>query len=646
MRKSFASRALGLLPFTLILGSSCSLVYDLSPDQCGNNSDCQRMFGADFVCSEGICECPAGTTCDASGGTGGGNGGTGGDTGGVSGTAGTGGSIGATGGDAGTGEVGGTGGTAGASGGKGGSAGKGGATGGTTGGTNPEGGAGGMVEPPECESHKDCFELYPEESVLDPRACVKGTCVPLKSDDCPVILPLDDTEYNALQSTDAIILGAFATVPAGSLLQTGTRLYDLALTEMNFETNGVYAGGDKRRKLVMVVCNPFYDVTSDVLRPVNHLVDDLDVKGIVARMEPEVVQYAWENVLAEKEIFMMLPLWSDRPLASVNDEGLIWSMLAGGKELSVSLQPLLDMTETHVRNLGEVMSGDELKVGLISVTMDRFLDDMSDHFLENVSFNGQLAMNNDAATFKHVSVSTTGDNSAALLAMRDFAPHVIFGSINRELLDTVVPGIESTWDTATGGQPRPFYLMSADIYNAQTMENIIIADTSADDGKVPLQQRILGIGWPAAVDQTNYDLLQSRYLAANGSTAHGQENFYDAASYLIYAVAAAKSQPELDGKAIAFGMNRIISGSTVVNVGPVDEMAETVNILHSSQTYEFQLVGAQGPPNWTALGTRNDPGSVWCVTELGTFFPDALRYDTAESDLDGTIGCFTFPAPP
>jgi hypothetical protein len=639
MRKSFASRAFGLLPFTLILGSSCSLVYDLSPDQCGSNTDCERMFGQDFVCNTGICECPAGSRCDAGGGTGGTppTGGTGGDTGGVSGSAGTGGST--TGGDAGTGEVGGT---AGTSGGRGGNAGRGGATGGTTGGTNPEGGAGGMVEPPECETHKDCFELYPEDSVLDPMACVKGTCVPLKSDDCPVLLPLGDDMYNALQSTDAIILGGFAVIPTG-LIGNGTRNYNLALTELANETNGVYAGGIKRRQIVMVVCNPNFEVTSDVLNPVNHLANDLDVKGIVASMPPEQVQYVWEEVLAEKEVFLMLPLWSDQPLASVSDEGLIWSMLAGAKQLSVSLQPLLDLTETHVRNLGEVTSGDDLKVGLITVTGDRFLDDMSDHFTDHVSFNGALAKDNDMTTFRAVNVDTTGDNSAALLAMRDFAPHVIVGSLNREVLDSVIPGIESTWDTATGGQPRPFYLLSADVYNAATMDEVITADTSADDGKVPLQQRILGIGWPAALDQTNYDLYQSRFLAEYSLSAPGQENFYDAASYLMYAVAAATSP--LDGKAIAFGMNRIISGSDIVNVGPVDEMAQTVNFLRDLE-YEFQLIGAQGPPNWTALGTRVDAGSVWCVTELGEFFPDALRYDAAESDLNGTIPCFTFPAPP
>jgi hypothetical protein len=642
MRKSFASRAFGLLPFTLILGSSCSLVYDLSPDQCGSNTDCVRMFGQDFVCNTGICECPAGSRCDAGGGTGGTppTGGTGGDTGGVSGSAGTGGST--TGGDAGTGEVGGT---AGTSGGRGGNAGRGGATGGTTGGTNPEGGAGGMVEPPECETHKDCFELYPEDSVLDPMACVRGTCVPLKSEDCPVILPLDqeELEYDALRSTDAIILGGFAVIPTG-LIGNGTRHYDLALTELSRETGGVWAGGTKRREIVMVVCNPNFEVTSDVLNPVNHLVNDLNVKGIVASMPPEQVQYIWEEVVAEKEVFLMLPLWSDQPLAGVSDDGLIWNMLAGAKQLSVSLQPLLDMTETHLRNLGEVSSGDDLKVGLITVTGERFLDDMSDHFNDNVSFNGVPAKDNGAATYMSVNVSTTGDNAADLVAMRDFAPHVIVGSINRELLDSVIPGIESTWDTATGGQPRPFYLLSADVYNAPTMDDIIVADTSADDGKVPLQQRILGIGWPAAVDQTNYDLLQSRFFTEYMLSAPGQENFYDAASYLMYAVAAATSP--LSGKAIAYGMNRIISGATVVNVGPVDEMFQTVESLKNLE-YEFELVGAQGPPNWTAIGTRNDAGSVWCVNGFAPFFsPDVLRYDTGGGDLTGTVSCFTFPAPP
>src|SRR6266540_3751979 len=223
MRKSFASRALGFLPLTLIFGSSCSLVDDLSPDQCGNNTDCVRMFAQGFECSEGLCGCPEGARCDK--GTGG-TGGAGGDvaSGGTGDTSGTGGT---TGGDAGTMESGGVGGASAGRGGAGGSTGGAGGTtggaGGTTGGTEAEGGMAGMVE--SCSTHAEYLDLH-LEAPIDPYACVNGRCVRLKTDDCPVVLPVEDNNtYKMLRDTNAIIVGGFAPL-AGDQTESISRNYN------------------------------------------------------------------------------------------------------------------------------------------------------------------------------------------------------------------------------------------------------------------------------------------------------------------------------------------------------------------------------------------------------------------------------------
>src|SRR3954463_9801523 len=111
MRKNLASRAFGWLPLFLVLGSGCSLVYDLSPDQCGTNSDCDH-FGPHLTCDSGVCLCKSSACSAVTGGTGG-QGGSGGTTGGTL-------TTGGTGGDAGmmeTGGVGAVGGTGGGTGG-------------------------------------------------------------------------------------------------------------------------------------------------------------------------------------------------------------------------------------------------------------------------------------------------------------------------------------------------------------------------------------------------------------------------------------------------------------------------------------------------------------------------------------------------
>jgi hypothetical protein len=661
MRKNLASRTLGWLPLLLVLGPSCSLVYDLSPDQCGSNDDCVAHFGPGLTCDSGICTCHDPVCMKGSGGatSTGGSGGTGGT--GAKGGGGSGGSagsaLGGTGGDAGALETGGSAatGTGGAVGGKGGSAGKGGkggaggTTGGTTGGTSAEGGMGGEPLPPECATHADCFKKYSDSSV-NPRACVNQQCVPLKTDDCPIVLPLQDSQngtYQGLQSTDAIILGAFTTITGSGTI---TRNYDLGITELSNTEHGVFAGGKTRREIVMVGCNWNFPTAAEVLRPAKHLIEDLNVKGIIGALPIAYQQYVFEQLGTKdnNDVFFMMPTYSDEQLINLQDDGLVWHMLSGADALDVSYQPLLNMTETHLRHLNSIASSASMKVALVTSTDEHFLADTGDYITNNVSFNGKLAKDNftdgNFTTISTTSVYTDDmfDQTATVNSIVAFKPHVVIGATADEMLTKIIPLVESLWDAQTGGQDRPFYLLSPLVYNlGGDMSTLINNDMSTAAGKVPLRERMIGINWPSAVDQSNYNDYQLRYFQAYQTSAPGYENFYDAAYYLMYAVAGA-TQP-LTGSGIAAGMLRLISGSQTFNVGP-DDMDTALNTLNASRNSKFQLIGASGPPNWDTSGGRNDPGSVWCMASDNSFAPDVLRYNASTMMLDGTFSCFTFPA--
>jgi hypothetical protein len=120
------------------------------------------------------------------------------------------------------------------------------------------------------------------------------------------------------------------------------------------------------------------------------------------------------------------------------------------------------------------------------------------------------------------------------------------------------------------------------------------------------------------------------------------ENHYDAAYYLMYGLAAAR-QP-LSGSKIAAAMLKVIGGTTTIDEGPNSGMSTAVNGFKDS-SYKVKVMGAQGPPNWDDDGARNDPASVWCVNGAGAYQADQLRYNPSTMMLDGTISCFTFPAP-
>jgi hypothetical protein len=632
MRVPSPFRSFGLAGSLLLLASSCSLLYDLSPDQCGTNADCAH-FGAGYRCEAGICKGSGVVGTGGSGGTA---------TGGRPTTSGGSGAMTNTGGGSTIEGGASTGGTEPGNGGTGGTS----PTGGrptTTGGSGPtiEGGAGGEGGTPfvpECSTHKDCFD---KNGSLDPQACVDGLCVNLKSDECPVLLPLSDTNYEALTSTDAIILGAFSYIPS-SLVGNYTRNYDLAVTEFNEEAGGLFVGG-KRRKIAMVVCNWTYDMQSDFLKPTEHLVNELKVPAVLGPVLADDQQYVFEEKGSEAGVFFMSPGYSHDSLATLQDGGLVWNMLSGGSALSVSYTPLLDLAVTHLRHqttanhLGET---DDVRVAVITATDERFLRELSDSVKAQIKFNGKTAAENETdGNFK--AIATTSyykDPNFSQVAVRDamlaFKPHIIIGMTGDEMFTKIIPLIETDWSTSVPDQPPPFYMLSPFHYqNAQL--------TAFLNSNGATRTRLIGVNWPAAADQTVYNAYQGRFNEKYGSLARGLENYYDSAYYLLYATAAAGQL--ISGDRIAQGMLRITSGATQYSVGPND-MNMALQVLQNG-TGKFTLIGAGGPPTWDTNGSRNDPGSVWCINSAKQCVPDVMRYDTTNKTLSGTPPCFTFPAP-
>jgi hypothetical protein len=603
-----------------------------------------------LACSDGLCICNS-SECEGLTPTGGTS------NGGSSGKGGVGGTTGGTalGGDAGLSETGGTSASGGTSGGRGGTAGKGGSsggkggtTGGTTGGTVPEAGMGGVPPEPECETHNDCYEKDPDDFNINPKACIDQQCVPLITEECPIVLPLNDNnKWNMLRSSDAIILGGFAALSQGSLVSNYIRNYDLALTELERQTGGVYTGSTSKHKVMMVVCNLARAVQADILIPAKHLIEDLQVKGIDAQLLIEDQEYIFD-ALGRKDknnVFFMMTRYSDAQLDSLDDDGLVWHMLSGASALSGTIQPLLDNIQTHLRNLGTLGSSEDLRVTLIKAPDERFLNDLGNFVSANVVYNGTTGVNQVPDAYQSLTTplyvnDMTAPQADLVQSVETFKPHVIIGATSNEMPRNIMPLLESTWDSGTGDEPRPFYLLSPLNYNDTTaMASLISNDTtdpngSVAKGKVLLHQRILGFTWPAAVDQTLYKAYQLRFQEEYNVMTSGQENFYDAAYYLMYAVAAA-SFP-LTGTKIAAGMQRVIDGSTQVSVGPGDEMASAISGFRDSK-YKIELIGAGGPPTWDQFGSRNDGAVIYCIDDVGVYHSDVQRYNPDTMQLDGTV---------
>jgi hypothetical protein len=97
-------------------------------------------------------------------------------------------------------------------------------------------------------------------------------------------------------------------------------------------------------------------------------------------------------------------------------------------------------------------------------------------------------------------------------------------------------------------------------------------------------------------------------------------------------------------------MRRLIGTSNPFDVG-ITDLPNALAQVAAGAT--IQLNGTMGPPNWNANGTRDMPGSVYCIDVTNSYRPDVLRYrettpgDASTGILEGDFSCFDFgPATP
>jgi hypothetical protein len=558
--------------------------------------------------------------------------------------------TGGKGGMSGTGASGGTGATGGTNGGTGATGGGGtSATGGTSG--TDTGGGGGMPPEPECETNADCEAVDPDLYPVQPTVCVEATpgdpltaaCVPLKSAECPVLLPSVDEEQwlENLRGDDPIILGAFA--PYGdTLVSNYTRAYDLAVTEFTRTEVGLPGPGGSRRPVVFVVCDHEGDQTL-LETAADHLVGELKVPGLIPALFSDDLRIAFSHIGgAAAGVFFMSPLETDSSLANLDDQDLAWHLLPGGEYVALPYTPLLTRTIDYLHNETMIPMADPIKVALVTASDQRFLSDLSGKLRQDIMWNG-VSFNQNLTDGNAINLTVPSHNedpnaplTTEIQAILDFAPHIIIGATDVELYTRIIPTVETNWAAeAPSGQPPPFYLVSP--YNYGTGSFMTTCMTSFPAART----RIAGVNW-ASVTAEYADILTTYEIAWDSEFPEvqgrrGFENFYDAAYDLMYAVAANGSRlSRFDGFDLVDGMDRLQSGPAFA-VGTM-EMADALAVLAQAGR-TITLNGTMGAPNFDTTGARSDPGSVWCINPGPTEVVDVLRYDSMSGDLVGTFPC-------
>jgi hypothetical protein len=505
-----------------------------------------------------------------------------------------------------------------------------------------EGGAGGESAD-TCRTTVECLERNPE---YDPHVCVSGRCVNLLLPKlCPYAMPqTNELWLEALKQggPEPLILGAMLSIPP-ELFTPSSRNYELALAELA-QTAGGIPTPKGPRPVVMVACKSRNVRGEELDRGVDHLIEDLEVPAMLTVLSTEDAHRTFERTAREHQVFMLSAIESEPTLVDVVDDGLMWFMLPGIDSVSVTFGAALDRAITHLRSTGTLVENEPVRVAHVvaddypsTATIARTVERV-------IRFNDTDVAGNTPGNYLRVSIPSSVTAAVALdpetyrpmvAEVREFAPHVVIASATYEFGNVFI-----SWLEGEPGSPQPFYLLSPFQYRSVNLQTIVKSSTTG------LHRRLLGINYAAAADPTAYQASVMRLDMAFPSLAgeiRGFENFYDAPYYLGYAAAAVGDRWPLSGLDFKTGMRRLLKGERTFTVGP-EELADGLAALDAPGS-EISLQGTMGPPDWDpAEGTRQAPGSVYCIDVAGVVYPDVLRLGS-DGRLVGSFPCFDLVGP-
>jgi hypothetical protein len=394
--------------------AGCSLLTEISTEQCETDSDC-RERGGDFegtVCEANLCVTPSAGGGDGDGdGDGDGSGGTG------------------------------------------------------------TGGMGGVPIEPECATNSECIDDNGGSAFI----CREGTCVPLTiPEECPIVLGAGQDLEN-LRQPEPFIFGAYSYVdPTAPRQSVATLNYELAIDEVNSATRGGIPGGagGTKRPFIAIICSGTNN--PDLELSLGHLIDDVGVPAIISSLYTSDLLDAFQTKGLPNEVFFLSPLEADSTLLGAPDDGLLWFLLPAALDLSPAFHPLLAQTEAYIRTQRDFTVDDKIKVAMVE-SKTPFLTDMAEDLVASLKFNGDVtALQNQAdGNFTRIIIDSdlevvNPDTSAARTALLDFEPDIILGLTSGEF----VPLMNSFEGLATGD--KPFYLLSPYMFGKSELANPLL----------------------------------------------------------------------------------------------------------------------------------------------------------------------------
>jgi hypothetical protein len=513
-----------------------------------------------------------------------------------------------------------------------------------------------------CSSHAECIDRHDGEAFI----CRKAACVPVTTDECPLLLPRRGA-LNYLRRGSPMLLGGFANVEAPFFEDTATVNWDMAFSEFH----GAADLGE--RPVVAVVCN---SSDADFMPALRHLTLELGVPGVLSTLPPEKLLEAHDFTIdpayASKDgeyVFFLADNAADFRLASLVDRGLVWHMLGSPHLLATTMAGLVRYIEPHVkaqRVENYALTGLDDPAGPLRLTLltsrEPSLLDVDSVLTSgevespntNLTFNGEFAVL-QPELFRRAGIETAADEILAN------PPHIVVALLGPEVADVIL-AVESAWGLSAPSQGvmRPFWVLYDNASHAAELPSTLAA---LEQLTPPPSARLVGASFARSQEdqaQVLYGAYQSRLVAFYreerlAPMLAGTHADYEAAYAMIYASIAASATGSAVGALDLMDAlkNRVFSPSSevTVNIGPKDVYRTKITL--GDPTNNVALYGTMGAPIFErSSGTRDMGTSAWCLEPADTARPyvyDALLYDPVVDSFvppaSGTGSCASQYAP-
>jgi ABC-type branched-subunit amino acid transport system substrate-binding protein len=455
-----------------------------------------------------------------------------------------------------------------------------------------------------------------------------GPCVPWEIPECPSI-------GGGWQDPNRIVVGSLLplhvlqgdkTVLEGPYTKRLLRAIDLGLEEFtSVVPSGLVVPGGPPRPLAVLHCDTNGDPDT-ARRLFQHLTDVVGAQAVIVGWDEDMVPIA--DLVAAKKTTVVC---SD---CLVPFPGL--EALPTGWKILPSITNDAPLVAWRVRDLEariKAVDPADVRVAVISEPY-RVQRAFSDALLPRLVFNGNSASANKsnflAIQTDDPRVVPAVDFDPVVSKILALAPQIIVVDMSSDFPAHLLGPIEAGWPA---GAPRPYYVLTQLAYEATPYAGVIHTDE--------LRARFSGTR-PAsnAALRSNIEGFEQRYERTYREPPDGTYSGYEAFYATAYAIAAASTQPLLDGPHVSVGFESLVAGPSIdVGSGALPDALRllgrgTIDLRGLDTELDWNLTTHEITSDMAMFCFGKDAEGALTVDEATD-----VRYDPTTGQITGSYSC-------